>query len=227
MSRAIAVASIAVVVGCASSKTAVTPSGAELSIAPRPPGCRVEFYRAKPPERPFDEVATLHYESIGGTTVDQAQEAMREKACAVGADAVVVTRDLVLGSMVGVAISYRDAREKHRVDAALRRAAQVEFDKQMAERRRQWPGVPDGFVPARVVAPSLIYALADRRAHVEGDLAPGAEVWVDPKPSDGWRRVFVTAGKRGWIEDGAVEPRVPDEAPGAPAKGEPRPSSSI
>jgi hypothetical protein len=221
--RTLPASALCAVLACAYGSTVVTPSGAQLSLTPLPPDCRIEFYRTKPPERPFDEIATLHYTARARATIEGAQEAMRKKACASGADAVIVTRDLVLGSMIGVAISYRDAREKHRIDHALRRAARADYEKQLADARKEEPGVPAGFLPARVLAAAPFFAIADRRSEQRGEIAAGADVWVDPQPSSGWRRVFVRGGKRGWIEDDAIELRLPPEpsAPGEPGRRSP------
>jgi hypothetical protein len=105
-------ASLALATGC--SHVAVTASGSGATLAARPAGCSIEFIRTKAPERPYDEVATLHWEgTLQGA--EGAQEALREKACALGADAAVVTRDYVpytqnaTGFMTVTAIKYRAA----------------------------------------------------------------------------------------------------------------------
>ena len=96
----------------ACSHVAVTPAGNGLAAAARPPGCDVEFFRTRPPERPYDELGSLHWE---GTWMGAAaaQEELRARACALGADAAVVTRDYVpytqnaTGVMTVTAIKYR------------------------------------------------------------------------------------------------------------------------
>lgn len=109
----------------ASAVVEVTPSGASIELERRPVQCRIEFFRLRPPERPFDEVATLHFRSAGldadlGGALG-AQELMRERACRIGAHAVVVTQDYALGGMrqamspgeaimTGTAIAYRGYR---------------------------------------------------------------------------------------------------------------------
>lgn len=88
----------------------VTPSGSASSPA-RPANCQVEFFRSKVPDRPYDELAGLH--SSGGMSASAVQEKMRAKACEVGADAIIVTRDYVPGTqtvraiMTGTAVKYR------------------------------------------------------------------------------------------------------------------------
>jgi hypothetical protein len=97
--------------GCAATVT-VTPAG-PLTAPPRAEGCQVEFFRSKVPDRPYDELAGLHAE--GGMSAGAVQEKMRAKACEVGADAVLVTRDYVPGTkyvpalMTGTAVKYRAA----------------------------------------------------------------------------------------------------------------------
>jgi len=111
-SRLATLALLAFAAGCSS--VAVTPSGLGLYPAARPAGCTIEFIRTKAPERPYDELASLHWEgTMKGAAA--AQEDVRARACALGADAVVVTRDYVpytqnaTGVMTGTAIKYRAA----------------------------------------------------------------------------------------------------------------------
>lgn len=100
--------------GCA--VVSVTPSGG-ASAPGRPADCSIEFFRSKPPDRPYDELAGLH---ATGKLVwpSRMQEAMRAKACKVGADAVIVTRDFIPetnGSdavMTGTAIRFRRAAKQ-------------------------------------------------------------------------------------------------------------------
>lgn len=95
---------------CAS--VSATPSGS-ASAPPRDAGCHIEFFRSKVPDRPYDELGGLH--GSGGFSADDLQEQMRAKACELGADAVIVTRDYIPGSqtvqsiMTGTAVKYRDA----------------------------------------------------------------------------------------------------------------------
>jgi hypothetical protein len=103
------VLALLLVAGCAP-VVSVTPAG-KLTAPPRPANCAIEFFRSKVPERPYDELAGLHSER--GTSAGAVQDAMRAKACELGADAVIVTRDYVPGSknvaavMTGTAIKYR------------------------------------------------------------------------------------------------------------------------
>jgi len=103
---------------CASVK--VTDAGTGLRAAPKPKGCAVPIFRTKAPERPYDEVATLHYTNAMNGAGDpvSAEGAIREKACELGADALIVTREFVpgVGGMSGstpmmsaTAILYRPA----------------------------------------------------------------------------------------------------------------------
>ncbi|WP_176065101.1 hypothetical protein [Anaeromyxobacter diazotrophicus] len=93
---------------CAGGVKTVRTSDAQL--APRPSDCPLEFLQ-KAPERPYDELAELETHvtaaPAGGT-----REALRPKACELGADAVIVTRDFVTNAyghaiVAGTAIKYR------------------------------------------------------------------------------------------------------------------------
>lgn len=216
------------------SPVTVTESGLALALAPRPADCVIEFYRTTLPERPYDEVATLHLRATVFATPQGAQEKMREQACALGADAVLITREFVPGTqytpslMTGAAVSYRDARERHRIDAALRKAeadrvARIEEERKAAAARAEEAAVeavttagakgpPAGFVRGRLKESVLLRATADRRGIEKGDLPGGAEVWMAPQPSSGWRRVWAD-GATGWVEDSSVVPPERVEAP--------------
>ncbi|HTN53510.1 MAG TPA: hypothetical protein VML50_13970 [Anaeromyxobacter sp.] len=89
----------------------VTPARSGVTTPPRPRGCSVEFLRA-PPARPHDALAELYtYYS----RMVEPEEVLREKACEVGADAVIVTLDFVVATdrtpdrklIAGTAIKYR------------------------------------------------------------------------------------------------------------------------
>lgn len=95
---------------------AVIPSGSGVRAAPKASDCKLDFFRTKV-DQPYDELAALHVgaptDGYGYTTAYnpwQLQEAMRVKACALGADAVIVTQDFHPGKggfMNGIAINYR------------------------------------------------------------------------------------------------------------------------
>jgi hypothetical protein len=107
------VLSSALLGACVTADITVTPSGQGIELAARKPDCVVEFHRVRPPERPFDELATLHLQG-GGLDAWEAQEALRRRACTLGADAVVVMRDYMNAGryvvMTGSAVSYPDVR---------------------------------------------------------------------------------------------------------------------
>ena len=88
----------------------VTRVDPDSGIAPRPSDCAIEFLD-EAPQRDHDEIAEL---STHLTVIPRAGplEVLREPACRLGADAVVVTRRFVtneMGHMVvaGTAIRYR------------------------------------------------------------------------------------------------------------------------
>ena len=107
---ALAVASVPVACGSGSASVKPSPSGAKAES--RPPGCTVEFLR-ETPERKHDELGEIYsYYS----RVVAPQDVLREKACELGADAVIVTRDFLISNrgpdrklVAGIAIKYRDS----------------------------------------------------------------------------------------------------------------------
>jgi hypothetical protein len=105
---ALAVASAGI--GCGSVSVKPSPSGAMAES--RAPGCTVEFLRAAP-ERRHDELGEI-YSYYPQVVVPQ--DVLREKACELGADAVIVTRDFLISNrgpdrklVAGIAIKYRDS----------------------------------------------------------------------------------------------------------------------
>jgi hypothetical protein len=96
---------------CGSVSVTPPPTGAKAEARPR--DCSVEFLRAAP-ARTYDELGEIYsYYS----TVVEPQEVLREKACELGADAVVVTRDFLVSTnarspdrklVAGTALKYRD-----------------------------------------------------------------------------------------------------------------------
>jgi hypothetical protein len=94
-----------------------TPAGSGLKLEGRSGDCTVEFFRSKKPEQAYDELGALHAEGKAGMSgparPKELMELMRRKACSLGADAVIVTRDYVpsgsgsSSTMTGTAIKYR------------------------------------------------------------------------------------------------------------------------
>lgn len=89
----------------------VVPTGAVTGPA-RPADCPLEFlYKA--PERPCEPLADLE-SHVTAVPKGGAVEVLREKACALGADAVIVERNQVLNEyghalVVGTAIRWKPA----------------------------------------------------------------------------------------------------------------------
>jgi hypothetical protein len=97
---------------CIGPRVLVLPSGSGVVAEPRSSDCKVEFFRGQPPT-PYEEIAALHAE--GGDTFRNGpkdfQEALREKACQLGADALLVTHEYSGpgGTMSAAAVRYRSA----------------------------------------------------------------------------------------------------------------------
>jgi hypothetical protein len=95
----------------------VTPSRASGAAAKeKPSDCALDFFRTKPPDRPYDEVATVHYLAVNGAEPTAVQTAIQAKVCSLGGDAVIVTRERYLGYSQGgtevtaTAVQYRAAQ---------------------------------------------------------------------------------------------------------------------
>jgi hypothetical protein len=112
----VALACSAALAACSSA----SPSSSSVSVKPsafkaaaRPRDCQVEFLQ-KPPARAYDALGELY--GYWPTVVKPA-DVLREKACEMGADAVIVTRDFLISTVAGpdrkeisgTAIKYREA----------------------------------------------------------------------------------------------------------------------
>jgi hypothetical protein len=96
--------------GCGT--VSVKPPRTAAKAESRPRDCTVEFLRATP-ERAYDELGEIY--SYFSRVVEP-QDVLREEACGLGADAVVVTRDFLVSTsrgpdrkvVAGIALKYRD-----------------------------------------------------------------------------------------------------------------------
>jgi hypothetical protein len=195
-------------------KLALTEAGSGVTAAPRPTGCRVEFHRTKAPERAYDELATMHFTATYAASAVEAQEMMRAKACELGADAVIVTRDYIGGVMTGTAVSYPELREGHRVEYAVRAARiRAEFEKGVEGLGRP-PNLPPGYVPARARRDTTLRVMAG--GEPTAGIAAGQFLWVEPG-ARAFRRAVVGDGHSGYVEEEALEfaPAEPKAAPPA------------
>jgi hypothetical protein len=104
--------------GCSTPRITVVPSGSGVSAPAKAADCSLSFLRTPPRDRPYDELASLHYTTTLYWEGDPvaAQDAMRERACRLGADAVLVVQEFVPGvggqhgkppTMAGLAIRFR------------------------------------------------------------------------------------------------------------------------
>jgi hypothetical protein len=188
------------------SRVTVLDSGSGLKLGARPANCRIEFLRTRPPEQPYDEVATLHVHGFA-VNAARAQELLRAEACALGADAVFVVREYTdVLPMVATALSYREPR--------LQREAEAKRERQ----RLASLGAPEGFVPARVLASGTIRVSPDRRAPASGEVKAGESVWAVREEVRGHRRVRHADGRAGYVESRLLDvggPGAPQQQPPA------------
>lgn len=106
-SAAAALLASVMLAGCSSVR--VAPSGSSEGVEARPEDCQVEFLE-EPPARPYDELGELS-RIVTLVGPKGPLEALRPEACALGADAVIVTRKFVTDDhghvlVAGIAIKY-------------------------------------------------------------------------------------------------------------------------
>jgi len=106
-SAAAALLAIAAVAGCASVRA--SPSGDGARAEPKPENCDMVFFD-EPPARAYEDLGELStlVMSVGP---EGPLEALRPAACALGADAVIVTRKFVTDDrghvlVAGIAIKF-------------------------------------------------------------------------------------------------------------------------
>ncbi|HEY6105415.1 MAG TPA: hypothetical protein VIV59_05510 [Anaeromyxobacteraceae bacterium] len=103
-----ATAALLALAGCGAVKVTRLSPGDAASAKPR--DCALEFL-GKAPERAYDEIAELDAH-VTNVPRDGPLEVLREPACELGADAVIVTRNFVINVLghvhvAGTAIRYR------------------------------------------------------------------------------------------------------------------------
>jgi hypothetical protein len=98
----------------------------EVDAEAKPLNCRILYFRTQRPEAPYDEIAGLNLNvkagpTVLGTTATTSQanmlDELRQAACHLGADAIVISKEdydvPTIGSRVsGTAILFRENRER-------------------------------------------------------------------------------------------------------------------
>lgn len=102
---AFAVAVSVATAGCGGAAR-VSAGGAEAQA--KPPDCEIEFLE-KAPKRPFDELGELTA-TVNPGDAGRAVDALREPACRLGADAVIVTRRIVTNMLGNTLVAGRAIR---------------------------------------------------------------------------------------------------------------------
>jgi hypothetical protein len=104
----------------------ILPSGMDMAVAPKPLSCRVLYFRTQRPELAYDELAGLQlnipvppgFIAVAPTnTQERALNDLRQAACHLGADAIVISEERydvpMLGTRVaGTAILFRESRQR-------------------------------------------------------------------------------------------------------------------
>jgi hypothetical protein len=213
--RLIATAAAALALGCVTvpgSNVVATPSGPGIEPEPRPVTCKIDFYRTKPPDRAYDEIASLHVE--GERRADLAQESLRVRACQLGAHAVVVTRDYAFGTMTGAAVVYRGltATDAGRPDPVPAKPPKPP-DPPRALACAKWK-----LLDARLRQAAAFRDGPDAGASFVNYLDADAEVCAAERATRGFRQVTLEDGRTGYVSEGAIEIVNRQPAPPAPAK---------
>jgi hypothetical protein len=81
----------------------VTPAGSGLKLPPRPRDCDIAFLSSAPPGH-YDAIADLEAH-VTSPPRGGALEVLRGKACEMGADAVIVTRNFVTNALGHVLVA--------------------------------------------------------------------------------------------------------------------------
>jgi hypothetical protein len=187
--------------GCASSKLIVTPSGSDLHPEARPANCHIEFFRTKPPERPYDELAAFHFTGNQFTTPADAQERLRAEACRLGAHAVVVNRDYLLAMMTGTAIVYRGAVAKDAGQPDPPPASGPEPEPWMKSACAR----ESDLVPARLRVAATLRDGPEAAASFVTFVDLDATVCASARPTGAFRKVILSDGRTGYVADSALE----------------------
>jgi len=93
--------------GCAS--VTVTPAGGASSYPPRSANCEIEFWPVRP-DRPFEVLGELRATFAVQDLSVGVREIARQKACALGADAVIGLHEIVGAAQsgwAGTVVRYR------------------------------------------------------------------------------------------------------------------------
>ena len=93
----------------------ITVRRTAASAPPKPASCELEILQKAPP-RPYDELASLE-SHVTHVPKDGALSVLKPKACELGADALVVVRNMVLNELghtlvAAIAIRYRPEAPK-------------------------------------------------------------------------------------------------------------------
>lgn len=94
-------------------RVVVVPSGSAVSAAARPPGCNLQVLRTAASDRPYDELGSIYYRANLINDPAEANAFIRERACALGADAILVTQEFIPlsrqgpASMSAIAVLFR------------------------------------------------------------------------------------------------------------------------
>jgi len=209
MGRCLILATAVAAVACVRSGVVqITPSGMALEPEPRPAACKIEFFHTRAPERPYDELATLHWTGESGPAA--AQDEMRSWACALGAHAVFVSREFMPSAgyagaaMTGTALVYRGYRAS---DAGKVQPAPPPLASALPhvdQAPRKGPG-GERLLAARLRQVATLRDRPERGAHDLGYVEAHTDVWAAETATKGWRLVLLTDGRTGYLPGEAVE----------------------
>jgi hypothetical protein len=100
---ALLVVALAVISGCAINSQVTRSS--QKSFAAKSDSCNIEFFRTQRPAVAYDEIGAIHLAGSVMESAADAQEALRKQACALGADAVIITDEVYQVPNVGLRVT--------------------------------------------------------------------------------------------------------------------------
>jgi hypothetical protein len=183
--------------GC--STVAVSYSSSDRP-APRPAGCHVLFFRMKVPDRPFVELATLSFSAVHRSSAQKVNDKVRAKACAIGADALLITQDYQVEE------SFTDTPQGGRTSTG-RSSSMKATAIRWRDRTSEAAADADGLVPsvkATTVGATPLRSAPDASANVLQILDGGTVLLAAPRGQEGFRLVRVPRGASGYVEEASL-----------------------
>jgi hypothetical protein len=82
---------ILILFSCGATKTNVVDMGSGLRPQAKPKSCTMQIFRTQRPSKPYHELATIESIGAAATSSEAVNEDLKETACKLGADAIIIT----------------------------------------------------------------------------------------------------------------------------------------